>query len=150
MLTKITALFTSWKAKAALALVVLAVGGGTVATIKYQSNTIDRLEAEKLVLDNTNTTLRAEKELLTIEINDIQQLHKYIYAQQRISEERVAKLKQTFQENKQRQSRDIGKLAQSKPLLINKAINRGTASVFDCLEAITKGNYEEVCHSDSE
>lgn len=44
-------------------------------------------------------------------------------------------------------TRDIGKLAIKKPILVQTAINKGTMNIFNCLELVTnkdyKGDYNE-------
>lgn len=59
--------------------------------------------------------------------------------------QRVSDLEQTFNQSANGDKRDFGKLAESKPGLIERSVNTGTTEVFNCLEILSgkQGDYSE-------
>ena len=60
--------------------------------------------------------------------------------------QRVSDLEKTFNESANGDKRDFGALAEAKPGLVERAVNKGTVEVFNCIEILSgkQGDYSEA------
>lgn len=73
------------------------------------------------------------------ELNQILKINKELTQSVNIKTKKINDLIDSFNINASGDVRDIGKLALEKPKLIENIVNRGTQSVIDCLDNVTKG-----------
>lgn len=137
-------------AKGLIGLVLAGSVGLFGAWNESKNKTIDVLRDNYDTQKISAQALTAEKKVLKQELEDNIQFRDYIFEQYKIGETQIKKLEDKFSKNKKGEARNIGELAVKHPKLIENAVNKGTQEAFDCIEAITRGSYEDICNSNSD
>ena len=122
--------------------------------IYYQDVKIDRLEQAVKIEQQNNSKLeeaiQEEKRAVALLINDVKKRDQINKDRQELIDELRGKNKELRDAlyREQEGKKPLEELAIAKPGLVERAINSGTKDVFDCFEAISKGE-EEKCLEES-
>jgi len=117
----------------ALLIIVLIVAGG----IYYVSNLQADLAVSRENVKKLDEAIKQQKEAIESLQRDQQQIkdiNAELRLQNKLQDKDMENLKERFSKDAAGNKRDIGKIAQQKPLSIERAVNRATAAVQRCLE----------------
>jgi hypothetical protein len=126
--------------KLAIFMALLASAGGAFLYVKNLQATVDLLEANNAKLESA---VDEQKQVIEQQAKDTKAIafaHKNQMALNAKLDASINDLRQKFHKvNASGKKRDIGSLAEQKPALMEKVINRGTANTMRCME-ITMGS----------
>ena len=126
--------------KLAIFMALLAGAGGAFLYVQNLQATVDLLEANNAKLESA---VDEQKQLIEKQAKDTKEIafaHQSQVALNAKLDASINDLRQKFHKvNASGKKRDIGSLAEQKPALMEKVINRGTANTMRCME-ITMGS----------
>tara|TARA_R110002167_G_scaffold358690_1_gene574886 strand:+ start:89 stop:580 length:492 start_codon:yes stop_codon:yes gene_type:complete len=126
--------------KLAIFMALLAGAGGAFFYVQNLQATVDLLEANNAKLE---AAVDEQKQVIEQQAKDTKAIafaHKNQMALNAKLDASINDLRQKFHKvNASGKKRDIGSLAEQKPALMEKVINRGTANTMRCME-ITMGS----------
>ena len=126
--------------KLAIFMALLAGAGGVFFYVQNLQATVDLLEANNAKLE---AAVDEQKQVIEQQAKDTKAIafaHKNQMALNAKLDASINDLRQKFHKvNASGKKRDIGSLAEQKPALMEKVINRGTANTMRCME-ITMGS----------
>lgn len=106
-------------------------------------NKVDELQLNNEILTMSYSQLQMNIDSLEQDIVIIKDINSNFINIQNQNKEAISKLEDKFSQTKTGNDRDLGKLAEQKPKLIQNAINNGTAKVNRCFELITGAELQE-------
>lgn len=105
--------------------------------IKVLKNDIDELKLENGLLTNSIQEQQIVINTMESDVKLIKKTNKELNETSYNQQLEIIKLKKTFNTKSNGESRDLGKLAEKKPKLIQNIVNSGTLEVNRCFELIT-------------
>ena len=120
----------------ALLIIIVLVGGGLYYVSNLQANLA--IAKENVVkLENAVAQQKEVMEMMEADMKDIRAANDELRAIERDNVKKEEKLAKVFNQSKSGAARDIGYLANAKPGLIEKVINKGSIQAVRCLEIAT-------------
>ena len=120
----------------AILCIVFLIAGGIYYVTDLKANLAIAQENEKKLQDAVETQQRLV-ESMRADMQDIQAANRELTEQAQAARQRVADLEDKFNTDATGNARDFGALAAAKPGLIERLINRGSATALRCLEIAT-------------
>lgn len=122
--------------------IIMAAVFTTIAGIAYwyyqdSQNAIRQYIQNQANLTQALQTQQAAYAALQSDLKLLQETQQQLINDFANSRDRVRELEQTFAQSTGGQSRDIGKLAATKPELVQKIVNTATHDVFRCFELLS-------------